>query len=119
MVQQKLVHWTGTFCGVASDMSRDKTMAVKIRHWLPIITYCPVNNLPDLIYVTVKLRNDFAELYALRKRIRKLCKGRKMFMENLATLIFEELEKDGIHSLESVEVRLAFDRHVVTISKRS
>lgn len=118
MVQQKLVHWTGAFCGVAANMSINPSVLVKVRHWLPIITYCPVNNLPDFVYVTVTLKDDFAELYALRNRIRKLCSGRKMFMEDITKLVYDQLFLcDGLHGLQSVELRLAFSRHVVTVTR--
>ena len=85
---------------------------VKIRHWLPILTFCPVNGLPDLIYVTVEFDdNGLHELYDIRRQVRHLTQGKKMFMEDLAQLVFEELGADA------VTVRLAFNRHVVTITK--
>mgnify|MGYP006982982209 CR=1 FL=1 len=85
---------------------------VQIRHWLPIVTFCPVNNLPDLIYVTLEFDdNELHELYDLRKQVRRLTSMKKMFMEDIAQLLFNELAPD------SVTVRLAFNRHVVTIYK--
>jgi hypothetical protein len=84
-----------------------------IRHWLPIVTFCPVNNLPDLIYVSVDfddegLERQFVELYAIRKRIRKLVSWKKMFMEDVADLLFRELV-----GCSSVTVTLFLNRHIV------
>ena len=31
-------------------------MFIVVRHWLPIITFCPVNHLPDLVYVSVEFK---------------------------------------------------------------
>lgn len=86
---------------------------ITIRHWLPIITFCPVNNLPDLLYVTVEFElygDDFVELYAVRKRIRKELSGRTIFMEQAAQLIAAAFPQSC-----SVTVRLACSRHVVSI----
>lgn len=94
---------------MASDVPRTSRV-VTHRHWLPIITFCPVNNLPDLIYVTVVFQNKFVELYKLRKNIRRAVSMRKMFMEDIADLI-----SDMYPSAIKVEVRLAFNRHVVTV----
>lgn len=94
-----------------SDLPRTSRV-VTHRHWLPIITFCPVNNLPDLIYVTVVFQDKFVELYKLRKDIRRAVSMRKMFMEDIAELI------SGMYpSAVKVEVRLAFNRHVVTVSR--
>lgn len=83
---------------------------VTFRHWLPIITFCPVNNLPDLIYITVEFQDTFHELYQLRKDIRKAVMWKKMFMEDVAEIIAIMFP-----SAYTVEVRLAFNRHVVTV----
>lgn len=86
-------------------------MAVTIRHWLPILTFCPVNNLPDLIYVSLTFKNGkFVELYEARKKIRKLVSGRRMFMEDIASKLAYNFP-----DADEVTVRLAFDRHVVTL----
>lgn len=82
-----------------------------IRHWLPLITFCPVNGLPDVIYVSIEF-DDFIELYAVRKQIRKTVMWKKMFMEDIAKMLVEQFP-DAL----SVQVRLAFDRHVVIMDK--
>jgi hypothetical protein len=88
-------------------------MAVTIRHWLPILTFCPVNNLPDLIYVSLTIKSGkFVELYEARKKVRKLVSGRRMFMEDIASKIAHNFPE-----VDEVTVRLAFDRHVVTIKR--
>lgn len=87
-------------------------MQIGIRHWMPIPTICPVNGLPDLVYVTVFFTvehgEDPPELYAVRKRIRKLVTGRRMFMEDIARLVLNEFP-----AADCVQVRLLFDRHFV------
>jgi hypothetical protein len=85
---------------------------ISISHWLPIITFCPVNRLPDFVYVTVTFENHFEELYAIRKRIRKTISGQKAFMEDLTYKLSLEFP-------EAVEIELALvtRRHVVTIRR--
>lgn len=83
---------------------------VTIRHWLPIVTFCPVNRLPDLIYISVLYRNQpLVELYGVRKKVRKLASWRLAFMEDIAKHVFDELP-----DATEVTVRLAFNRHSVT-----
>lgn len=89
------------------------TQLIEITHWLPIITFCPVNNLPDFIYVTVQF-DKFAELYKVRRRIRTLISGKKLFMENICALVAKEFP-DAV----SVEVRLMFNKHIVRQVKRN
>jgi hypothetical protein len=76
------------------------------------MTFCPVNRLPDFVYVTVTFENHFEELYAIRKRIRKTISGQTAFMEDLANKLSLEFP-------EAVEVELALitRRHVVTIKR--
>jgi hypothetical protein len=85
---------------------------VRIRHWLPIITFCPVNHLPDFVYVEVVFEDEFVELYQLRKDVRKLLSGRKEYMENLAVAVAEEFP-----AATEVTIRLLFNRHVVTVRR--
>lgn len=86
-------------------------LRLTISHWLPIITFCPVNGLPDVIYVYITF-NDFAELYAIRKKIRKLVNFKKLFMEDVAQILLKE-----INGASSVEVRLLTGRHLVKLNK--
>lgn len=92
-------------------------MRICIRHWLPILTWCPVNNLPDLIYVTIHLEVDgpgnMLELYGVRREVRKLVSGQKMFMEDIALLVREYYLDKGVRT--GVEVRLFLNRHVVYV----
>lgn len=87
---------------------------VRISHWLPIVTLCPVNKLPDLIYVYLTFNAaDFHELYAVRKQVRKLVTAKRLrFMEDIAQQLREEFP-DAV----SVEVRLLTGRHVVTLKQ--
>ena len=84
-----------------------------IRHWLPIITFCPVNGLPDVIYISVEF-TEFTELNAVRKKIRKATMWRKAFMETIA----EDVRKMFPES-SKITVQLAFGRHVVKIYPRA
>ena len=84
-----------------------------IRHWLPIITFCPVNGLPDVIYISVEF-TEFTELYAVRKKIRKATMWKKMFMEDISEVV-RKLFPESV----KITVRLAFDRHVVKIYPRA
>lgn len=86
-------------------------LRLTVSHWLPIITFCPVNGFPDVIYVYVTF-NNFVELYAVRKKIRELVSFKKMFMEEVAQTLLREI--DGAFS---VEVRLLTGRHVVKINQ--
>lgn len=83
---------------------------VKFRHWLPILTFCPVNNLPDLIYVTLEFEDGKSrDLYQIRKQVRKHISGRTAYMEDLAEILL-------VHFPTAVvTVRLMFSRHVVTV----
>ena len=84
---------------------------VSIRHWFPIITFCPVNHLPDLIYITVNfVGEEVHELYQVRKKIRKIASWRKAFMEEIAQEVF-----DAFPDCETVNLNLMFNRHTVTI----
>lgn len=85
---------------------------VKIRHWLPILTYCPVNSLPDLIYVTLTFEDQLVELYTVRKTVRKLVSGKKLYMEEIASTV-ADLYTNAIE----VKVTLMFGRHEVTLKR--
>lgn len=89
----------------------DRNVVVSIGHWLPILTICPVNKLPDLIYIRVEFTNIFAELYAVRRKVRQLISCKTMFMEDIATTVL-----DAFPHASQVQVSLAFNRHIVTLS---
>lgn len=90
----------------------DRNLHVVIRHWLPIITFCPVNRLPDLLYVSLYFYgSNIPELYQVRKQVRKLLSMKKLFMEDAAALV-----ADNFPSVSMVEVALAFNRHVVSVN---
>ena len=86
-------------------------LILNVRHWLPILTFCPVNNLLDPIYVTVKFET-FCELYAVRKKIKELLSLKTIFMEDAAKLIL-----DAFPEATEVTVTLAFNRHVVVVRR--
>jgi len=91
----------------------DHTVAVTIiRHWFPIMTFCPVNKLPDLIYVSVRYEGIFAELYSVRRLVRAITSGKCKYMETLAAEVL-----DALPSAKSVTIRLAFNRHEVTVTR--
>lgn len=82
-----------------------------VSHWLPIVTRCPVNGLPDVIYIYVTFTH-FEELYGVRKALRNLVSGKKMFMEQVAEAVMQEFP-----TARSVEVRLLTGRHVVSLER--
>lgn len=86
-------------------------LQLRISHWLPIVTFCPVNRLPDFIYITVTFES-FAELYAVRKRIKKIASWRLRFMEDIAQDVLLAMP-----AAKEVEVRLLTGRHVVTLGR--
>jgi hypothetical protein len=82
---------------------------IRIRHWLPIVTFCPVNRLPDLIYISVTFSNEFQELYQVRRRIKKVAQWKLMFMEDIANTVLSEFP-----TAKAVHLNLLFNRHSVT-----
>ena len=84
-----------------------------ITHWLPIVTFCPENSLPDFVFVELHT-TKFIELYSARKKIRKAIAGKKMYMEDLATVVAEEFPQ-----AEQVVVRLMFNKHRVEVYNAS
>lgn len=98
---------------VVHAMDNGNSMSTVIRHWLPIVTFCPVNKLPDLIYISLEF-NSFVELYAVRKAIRKEVSMKCMFMEDIAVAI-----SSLYPSAVSVTVTLAFNRHIVKLENNN
>ena len=85
--------------------------SVTVRHWLPIVTICPVNNLPGLIYISVEFKGpELNELYAVRRKIKRLASWRKEFMENIALDVF-----NAFPTASRVTLRLALDRHTIAM----
>src|SRR5438045_3316314 len=109
-----MVDWTFSRCDLEFNMPFfNRNLHVTIRHWLPIITFCPVNNLPDLLYISVNFSgSEIPELYAVRKAIRKRLMWGRFFMEDAAVIVAEMYQEAS-----SVQVRLAFNRHVVNIKR--
>ncbi len=96
-------------------MSERLTTVTKIRHWLPILTFCPVNNLPDLLYFEVEFHADPSqvfELYAIRKKVRELTSMKKNFMEDLALRVLMNMPQ-----AKAVTVTLALGRHVHRVER--
>lgn len=86
-------------------------LRLTVSHWLPLVTFCPVNGLPDVIYVYVTFET-FEELYAVRKQLRKLVSFKKMFMEEVAETLLSKIK-----GAVEVEVKLLTGRHVVKLRK--
>ena len=82
---------------------------VKLSHWFPIITICPISRLPDLLYVTVTFKNQFVELYDFRKQL-KVFNFKQRFMEGIAI----DLRRMFPNAVE-IEVKLLTGRHIVRI----
>lgn len=97
---------------------------VTVRHWLPIVTFCPFNGLPDPLYVSVEMldivpgldrshREKLRDLRDVRRRVRKAIAWKKLSMEDCARAVANELQGMGVRS---VMVKLAFSRHVVLLT---
>lgn len=94
---------------------------IRISHWLPIVTFCPVNGGMDWLYITLtySLKTGqeqvkyFPELYQIRRDLRKVVQGREMFMEDVAELVL-----DCFAAASAVEVALMFGRHVVKLVRQ-
>lgn len=84
---------------------------VHYRHWLPILTFCPVNGLPDFIYVTVSMvtKGEPLDLYKVRKQLRVTLSGRKLYMEDVAQIVSK------LYPSATVTVSLMFNRHQVIV----
>lgn len=85
---------------------------VRLSHWFPILTICPISGLPDLIYIEVSVSNEFVELYDFRKKLRKLVQGKTIFMEDVCYLVLKEFPVAS-----KVKVTLMFGKHIVTVSR--
>lgn len=96
-----------------SDLAMaDVQSIVTIAHWFPIITFCPVNRLPDFLFVTVVHTDRFVELYKARRKIRETLMWKTLFMEDAAERI-----KEAFPEAEVVTVRLMFNKHKVTLQE--
>jgi hypothetical protein len=96
------------------DYMSSHSTYIQLSHHLPIMTRCPLSRLPDFIYVTLHINDEFVELYEARKRIRKLISGKRMFMEDIATMVL-----DGFPEVEMVQVRLMGGAHVVSATREN
>lgn len=82
-----------------------------IKLWFPRITICPVNYLPDIIFISVEFRCEFKELYGIRKQMKKAVPHfSKMYMEDVAKRLCAKFP-----DYHAVEVRLLFNKHIVRI----
>ncbi len=87
---------------------------ITITHWFPIITFCPVNSLPDFVFVEVEFTDKFAELYEVRRIIKRTIRFKKKFMEDLANDILCRFPEAS-----AVRLRLMFNKHVITIKRNN
>lgn len=97
--------------GVVMCLPNASKLNVRVTHWLPIVTRCPLSVWPDFIYITVDFPR-FAELYEVRRRLRAIAQGKRMFMEDIAQSVY-----DAMPTATRVEVRLLTGRHVVTLER--
>lgn len=96
-------------------------MHIIISHWVPLVTRCPINGMPDFLYAEIHYElgetPDFPELYSVRKVIRNsVIFGERIYMEELtkrlATILFESDLR-----IHKVVVRMPFNRHRVEIER--
>lgn len=83
---------------------------ILISHWFPIVTFCPVNKLPDFLYITLGFTDEFVELYEVRKHMRGAIQGQLIFMEDVALLLATEFP-----TATYIKVALMTNRHVVEL----
>jgi NADPH-dependent 7-cyano-7-deazaguanine reductase QueF len=77
------------------------------------MTFCPVNRLPDFVYVYVTFpAEEFVELYNVRKQIRAAIKGRCEFMETLAKDLLTHFD-----AALQVEFVLMTGRHRIVLQR--
>ena len=94
-------------------MSNNPTITI-VRHWLPIVTRCPLSPWPDLIYISVEFPvGMFAELYEVRKTFKKEAWGKTKFMEIIASDIL-----DANPTAAKVTVSLLFNRHTAIAERK-
>lgn len=94
--------------------------AVTFGHWLPIVTFCPVNGLPDFLRVRVTVLNqrETLELYAFRKELFKGLSGQKVYMESIAVQVLERaLLYVRLETKVRVDVELIGGRHLISIEQ--
>lgn len=92
-------------------------MRLTISHWLPLVTRCPVNGLPDLCYIYVTIEG-FAELYEARKHLFSGFFMNKLFMEDMLKEVWtraKQLEVGGKIKVIRCEVVLLGGRHRAVI----
>nr|DAF45698.1 MAG TPA: archeaosine synthase [Siphoviridae sp. ctJ7x27] len=89
----------------------DMPIHTVISHWFPLITRCPVNGLPDVLYVYLSF-NTFEELYAVRRKLFKKFFWKKTFMEDLAVDILREFP-----DAYRVHIKLLTNRHQVVLRR--
>jgi hypothetical protein len=112
MVCTSMVDWTVHH----NQLEFGMLLRASISHWWPVVTFCPVNKLPDFLYFTVTFKGetatDIPELYKVRKSIRNAVQWRTMFMEDVAEEVFRCFK-----TAVKVEVRLLTGRHIVSITE--
>lgn len=85
---------------------------VQFRHWLPLITFCPVNGLPDFIYVTVTYIDNPDEIYDVKEVLRKTIMWKKAYMKDITQTILNNFPQ-----AHSVTVRSMFNRQAVHVRR--
>jgi NADPH-dependent 7-cyano-7-deazaguanine reductase QueF len=79
-------------------------MVCTYKHWVPLVTICPVNHLPDFGFITIQSKK-MIEIYALRHIIHSFA-FRTMYMEDIVIGIRDELCKK--YKLESFQFTITY-----------
>lgn len=86
------------------------------RHWFPILTICPVNGMPDFIYVSIEweapTETAFLDLYLVRKLVRRTLSMRRISMEAASRLVLVAFYQQFRSVPSAITVSLMFNRHV-------
>ena len=89
--------------------SRLDNGSIIIQPWIPVLTFCPFTNLPELVNIRIVF-GDIFEVYAVRKAIKNIVRRkRKRMLEDIVLDIAENiLEEYGMlvpdADLDSIDI---------------
>lgn len=97
---------------------------VIVRHWWPIVTFCPFNGMPDFLWVSVQMltvspdyystaREEVIDLRIIRRKVRAAIGWKKISMEDACRKAAQALP--GMF-VQMVVVRMLASRHVVAFA---
>lgn len=95
-------------------------MRIVISHYLPVVTRCPVNRLPDVLYLEAEFDGQ-AEVYEVRRLLTRGFFLRLMWMEQVVETAAQRLRdfalREGVQ-LKAVRLRVAGRRVLIEHKER-